>query len=490
MGAVDYLLQRRASRERDPFARNMMLLGGLAWLLLTAMAMKANDSVDPGIPLGVGLVILGILTLTLAISIPLRQIQKDSQLHASLHGGRCYQEILGSLLTPTEMVDQIAWHSAHTYLRASAPWTALLTALWAVGVPAHGLQTMLIGVLWWPLSTLFVWSSSYLAQQFCIYNSQLKEGFVRSVGDSLVGLVVGVPTGLALLATWVCLINGRLGLALFFGLLYLLFTRGLSRAVASAGIERLPHLRQRLQTISRFWLGRRNRFVWAWSENPIVVRERRREAGRIPGQWLGALLFQLPLASLTALVLLNLPAGPPDDYPVLCSFVMVTLGALQILRASHRCSQAIVAEVEHQTLESMQNTRLHAREYLSGWLQIGALPLVLENLLIALMLATAGPLPPANFLIHSLVFCLAPVVGASLGLAASYASNRQAAARRYSEFLCLAAFGLGVASVASCFLPTELIPSWPALLLIYGVTTFTLALRHLLSNIEISQTAS
>jgi hypothetical protein len=468
--------------------RNALLVGAGIWLVLVLLSFLAHQfSLEATYALGMGLLVC--VTGLLIVTVPLRHVHKDASIHASFYGGRCYPEILGTLLKPVDIVDQVAWHSARSYLRASAPSTLLITVLWLLMRPSLAPQVLGFVAAWIPVSTLLVWASSYLAQQFSIYQSQLKDGLVASLSESLVGTLTAAPVLLLFLVGLVALMVGNLWLTLGCFLIYVLYTTMVCRKVAALGIERLPFLRHKMSQVGRRWLGRRNRYVPAWSDNPIVVRERHRDAGRIPGQLPGALLFQFPLAGCMALLLAAGLSEPqyanPEEQSNLGYGLLVTCGAIQWLRAGQRSSTALVAEIESQTMEPMQNTRLHARELVWGWLQVASVPCLLESTLILLLLQGAfnGPISlPA-----SLTFLFLPVLGASQGLVASFARNRQAAARRFSESLAVSVFGWAmVAWIATMFCNGWLVP-WATLMLLYCVVITLCAVYGMLRQIEIAR---
>ena len=483
---IDYLLRTRTGRSGpDTFVRNTVLIGLIVWLALSGLSFFAYHKVEVDVVRGFATGLLFLVTAVVMLTLPLRQVQKDAAVHTSFYGGRCYQEILGSLIRPREILDQIAWHSARTYVRTSTPWAALIAGLWILAQPSLAVYFLQGLLLWIPGSTLFVWATSYPAQQFAIYNSQARDGLVASLGETLVRMVTAVPVGLCLLVAWIALINGKYAVMAGCLLGYLCLTMLMCRQVAATGIERLPDLRHKVSEFSRRWLGRRNRYVLAWSDNPIVVRERRRDAGRVPGQLLGALLWQFPLAGAVLLL-----AGSafteirPAEYAGAIDGILILCGGVQMCLASRRCSGAIVAEVESQTLESMQNTRLHARELVSGWLQVGTYPRLLESVVIlaGLMLLSDGAVAPSS----ALAFLLAPGLGAALGLAASCAANRQNASRAQSESMTLAVFGYFVlVFVYVVVRPESWTIPWSLLLVLYMVAVFCFAMNGLLRKIEI-----
>ncbi|CAN0323596.1 unnamed protein product, partial [Phaeothamnion confervicola] len=341
--SLAYLLQTRdARRERDRFPEKMFAIAAIAWLavflLLVALA-----------PLHCGLgeaarmvacTILIPVTAMVLIGLPLRQVTKDASIHASFFGGNCYQEILGTLLRPRDILDQIARHSIRQGLKQSSPWVGLSALLWTILCPVGFFKILLAVILWAPLTALFIFGCTYMAQELAIWNSQLKDGLLNSLGAMVLGSLTVAPFVVAGLVAATCLCNREY------------------EAAATAAL------------LGRKIVGhRRNPWVPIWSQNPIVVRERTRDASRMPGGLLGALVFQLPLFFSTLLLMLPLACDATVNHD-LYWFLMVIGSIIQSTRAGRRCTGAIVGEIENKTLESMLNTRLHAREYVRGWLEV------------------------------------------------------------------------------------------------------------------------
>ncbi len=488
---LTYMLQSRENRGRkDHFVRDVMLCGLVTWLAIVLLSMGRVD--DLAFVTGTGLFVLSLISMFLVVALPMRQLQKDAALHASLFGGRCYDEVLGTRVRSTEIVDQIALHSVTRCLQASARWVALIAILWCLLSPGWALQVLLGAVAWFPLVAAFVLPTSYLAQQLTIYNSQLKNGAAGSLIDSLLSLATVGPMCLLLLVAFIASMFHNFPLTFASCLAYLTLGILVSRRMAIAGIERLPKVRERVQALSRRWLGvRRNPFVFAWSQNPIVVRERARDAGRIPGHFLGALIFQAPLFFAGLLFAWYFDAHEvafiSDSGPFYS--VLFLFGLVQFVFASRRASGAIVSEVVSQTMEPMQNTRLHAREFLFGWLQVAAVPRMFENVLIFIPLYYAfgaKSISVGMAALCGLIFVALPMVGAALGLLASYAINREKAARAHSELMMATLFGwFAVASVAGATMSEPTGWLWCAVFFTYAAGIFCLCMAQILRKIEI-----
>ena len=429
--AIGYLLERRASRQSpDRLVPLILTLSVLGWLLIVALMGRPSLN-DVRI---VATAILFCATPVALIGLALRQIQGDAGLHASLQGGNCYPEVLGTLLRPAEIIDQIAAHSAKTYLKLALRWTPVFTAGWLILQPASAGLILTWALAWIPLSTLFVWTTSFLAQQFIIFQSQMQAAPGGSLGENLIGIATGLPLGLmgilALVGWFGALPKLALGGTVAYGLLCLM----LNRRLAAVGINRLPHLRLRLQQLGRRWTDFRNRFLVAWTDNPIVVRELRRDARWLPLQMLGAWLYMFPMSSLIFLIASRFPAMSAYEARLVNHWLILACALLSYGAASARCGMAIAAEVEAQSMEPLQNTRLRSEEFLWGWIQVGAVPRLVDGLLLCLVCqACLGQLPIDS----ALVLLVAPLAGAVLGLSSSYASSRQAAQRQRGEALAL-----------------------------------------------------
>lgn len=486
---LDYLLATRQARAgKDQFAGRVTLGLAVGWMVLVALGAYGAGRLDAEVMLAMGWFCLFIATFTLGLGLPFREIQRGAALHASLHSGRCYQEILGTLIRPGEILDQIAYHCTRTFLVASAPWALGYALMWALlsREPAH---VLILFVSWLVGSSLFVWSTSYLAQQFTIVNSQFKGGFITSVGETAVGLAVSTPSCVCFLVSLVALMMNNIPVFWVGFLAYVGVTAALPRWVAAAAIEKLPHLCEKVSQLGRSWFRGRNRWVFNWSSNPIVVRERQRDSGRIPGGFLGALILQGPLACLTLVGLWLLQPAmatsrTDDDGVFFTYFILILGGMIQLSRACRRSCGAIVGEVEKQTLESMQNTQMQAREYIRGWLEVTAVPLTLENLAMVVLCSCLSS-PPS--LLATANFLFLPWLGAAVGLASSCELRREAVVKRYSETSAGSVVGLGVLCGAiSWYWPHWQAP-WGVLFLTYCLLIFALSIGGLLRRIQIGK---
>ncbi|MBI3928109.1 MAG: hypothetical protein HY319_21380 [Armatimonadetes bacterium] len=117
-----------------------------------------------------------------------------------------------------------------------------------------------------------------------------------------------------------------------------------------------------------------------WSDNPIVVREARRDARNLSGGPVQAALCRygailLPVLSwggLTACV-----AAQDGMRALLFSFLLLLLLLfLQPLRAASRSSGAVLDERESRTLDSLSMTGLSPREFVDGWAEVAWRPVL------------------------------------------------------------------------------------------------------------------
>lgn len=499
--SLAYLLQTRdARRGRDRFPEKMFGIAAIAWLVmfLILVALPPRHGGVGEAARIIACTILSPVTGMVLIGLPLRQISKDASIHASFFGGNCYQEILGTLLRPRDILDQIARHSIRQGLKQAAPWAALSALLWTVLFPAIFLKVLLAVVLWAPVTALFIFGCTYQAQELAIWNSQLKDGALNSLGATFLGAVTVAPFVIAGIIAAFSLGNDDFATATG-ALVVVALTIPLCRYVCVLGIERLPHVRLKLQQLGRKIVGhRRNPWVPTWSQNPIVVRERTRDASRMPGGLLGALAFQLPL--FFGSLLLVLPAlGDPQVSQDLYWFLIAVGSIIQSTRAGRRCTGAIVGEIENKTLESMLNTRLHAREYVRGWLEVATVPLLIENLLILVpILAVSSKANPYFLLVSTAIFLISPLVGASVGLYSSVAKNREQASRRFSEvagtsvlvwlivsFVNAVVINMNEYSARAAFQAAEHY-LWPVVFLLYIAAVGTICWKLMLRRIEIT----
>lgn len=366
----------------------------------------------------------------LLVALPWYHFRADVSLLTSLRRGRCLEEVLTTGLDAAGMVDALARHSVGSILRPGLPVWAVLV----LGSLGQGFVAQAVAVLWLPMTVLAFFVGSYVVQMLSVWSrhgegASVPQAVLGLGALGLVGLTVTVASGFAEPSGSVATLAAG-ALLLAWG----------CRFLAIWGLENL-------QTVDR-WndrgaaTARRNRWVRPWSENPIVVRETARQAAAVPGGFVGLVALRslgalLPLG--WALLVLEAPAA----YWV----GLAGLAGLSFLRAAGRTLPAVVGEREQRTLDSVLQVPLG--EFLSGWMQVGARPLVLEMVPAALV-ALAFPGVEMGLLAAALLL-LAPVSGAAAGLAVSAVSptRREASSHLLAWLLWALVAGLALSSAVS-----------------------------------------
>lgn len=418
---------------------------------------------------------------------PLRQLVKDASVHTTLFHGRCYGDVLTSQLKSSEIVDGVARHSLFTIARQQLPAVALGGALLALGYPAYSLTVVKVVCIWTPLMLLLTWSSSYLAQQLSISNGLLKSSALGSLVDSLMGLATGLPAGIAMVGCWISwMVTGQMVVPGLFLLLYIAVTAGLSRRLAILGLDRLPLAWQKAEQAGKKLVPRRrNPFVRNFVDNPVVARETARDAARLPFGLLGWLLGRHWPVCLLGWLLFYF--GLPNHHGEGEGFFwlgVLTVAGLEWYLASRRTLNAVVDEVEKGTLDSLLTTCLKVEEYVDGWWMVGALPRMLQSLVLLAMLWPLGLKGEVNFVMMALAALLLlglPAMGSMLGLYASLAANRKECLQRFSNTSMVLGFGTWILWVALVgILEISLTPAANLGLMVGLSVGVTLVLRRLI----------
>lgn len=359
------------------------------WLALLAavyaLAVAAPDA-HPAVRLTV--LMLG------ASAFPLFVAARGSRLLTSLRRGRCWEEVLGSRTSGSEMVDALALRAAATTMAASwwlgPAWVVWSTTPWLEGTPlwalvAGGLTAQVLGA----------WLASYLAQAGHSWSNGESDFLLRH----LVVWLALAPAGAVLAATVERELAGDRTGALGLAALGLAAVCLLARQTALLGIEKY----QQCRTAFKLWWGRvagGGRRWTSWmpaglQHNPVVFRETRCEARYVPGGWLGMVLWRhgLSLGLMGVMVHFALQ-GLSHSWRGLQSFMwlcLVVFLVLQTLRSAYRTVGALVDEREAGTLEPLLGTSISAREWVDGWAAVSFLPRSLENLAVGgLLVGVAG----------------------------------------------------------------------------------------------------
>lgn len=479
MGALLEIRERRAAAGAYPLWKS--ILAGALLLMLAFPVLGVAGQVcfrawdledivattrDTGF---VGyLLALALVTFTAGVVLPWKRVAQDAGVLSSLRAGRGLVELLGTRTKPAEILDGIARRSALGTVREVAPFLLPLALGWlCLQVPPSVVLT--VSALALPWLALMVWASSYLAMAW--------ELWVGSSEHSLVSQVLGIGLFILLCPLGACLFIGLLGalgvgeanLALGCGwltgwlLTYAALNFVVSRSLALLGLERVPQLREKVEQAGRQLLHRnRNRWMQPYSDNPIVVRETFRDAMRTPGGALGWLVLRVPalwLVPATGAFLAS-QGAPPLGVLLFLGFVLLIA---QVAMASSRTMLALVGEVEHSTLEVLQQSRLSAKDFCDGWVTVGARARVLELLLLApaaFALAVTGGVNPLLVALWLPLGLTAILFASWAGLWSSFARTRRHAQERLSGLLALAVV---LSMVVAGYCATTL--WWPFILL-------------------------
>lgn len=357
----------------------------------------------------------GFYALWTLLIFPLTICWACASLHQSLLLKERYDDLLGCTLTCQEFVDQVALNTLKRCVRESVKPIARVglalvlcvilsktptteAFLWSL----HGCLSLLV------ISVILLLPLSYL----CQHRSVLIH-FQRNL-------------------TSLCQILGFLGLGLFAYFVsqspqpWLTLALGWSfsivmfRRLAIWVSQEVPRLRQLSGSQRRLLRFRSNGWIFSWSENPVIFRERARQSRQVPFGPLGAIVFDLPMVSLFWLGIFAFGVSS-GAYGYFWIFG-VPLAIIQIMRAARSSSLATVSEVVHRTLEATSLTSLTASVFQRGWIELVAVPLLVENLLIGLSLGAFSLACPhwndgtaVGLSISMVLLLLGPLFGAIVG---------------------------------------------------------------------------
>lgn len=306
--------------------------------------------------------------LALLIALPWYHVRTDVSLLVSLRKGHCLDELIVSGLSASGITDVLARHSVTSLVRVGWP-VALVLLVGAVFFPADpGALTLVAAALWLPaVCTVFV-AGAYAVQAVVIY-SRAGEG--ASLPSAAVALWLMVPcaTVLYLGATT------STGATVAAAVLALLWVGSQGRFLAIWGLAHMPLLeRWTRNEISR----RRNRWIGARSQNPITIREIRRQASAVPAGLAGLLVVRLLPALVPAGALVTLAESASNVWVLAWWLGVTVLAWLTFLRAAAKTSAAVVQEREQGTLDALVQSGLTSREFVRGWLEVACWSLYLE----------------------------------------------------------------------------------------------------------------
>lgn len=393
----------------------------------------------------------------LLVLIPLFQAIGYGSLMTSLRRGRCFEEIMGTGLTPRDIADGIAVHGVQRVLQAGLPVWGLFLVICTL---FDGGAFLLIptALLWFPTLIFLAAFDSYALLAL----SALGGGAGRGVPFQVIaGSVVLAP--LSLLGAWALALPRLVdaGMTTWYGpvatflsvALSLAAAVGLARAASMLGLLRGDGWQKGFGAWSRaVKAGRRP--TSTGPSNPLAFREWARQRGRLN---LGFLLLGAPLALLIWLAPWRqhgLGRGwlslEDNTAALLVLAAGAALVALQTLRAGLATTGVVVDERESGTLAFVALTRLTPVDFLDGSAQAAWLPLAAEATFALPLLALIGyqsgvPLP-LGLLLVALLY-LAPWMACYLGLSASAGSFERGAARMHT-ILWLAVLGLAAAALS------------------------------------------
>jgi hypothetical protein len=375
----------------------------------------------------------GFYALWTLLFLPLSICWSCASLHQSLLLKERYDDLLGCSLTCQEFVDQIALNTLKRCARESLKPIARL-GLALVFCTLFG-KTPAVDAFLWSLracmcllgaSTALLLPLSYLCQHWSVLIH-----FRRNL-------------------TSLCQVFGFIGLGLFGFLVFASplpwLTLGLGWSLSIVVFRRLaiwvcqevPRLKRLGDTQRRLLRFRNNPWIVSWSENPVIFRERARQSRQVPLGPLGAIVFDLPMLSLFWLAILVFGVSN-ETYGHFWIFG-VPLAIIQIMRAARSSSLATVSEVVHRTLEATSLTSLTASVFQRGWIELVALPLLVENVLIVLTIGwfslacplwNDGTVPGLSISVVLLV--LGPLMGAIVGFYVSCSANLEFQKKKSSQ---------------------------------------------------------
>lgn len=496
---VASLLEVRRQRE-DPVTLATWTLVLVGFYGLPAVAMGLADHASgvaarSGAPvltssLGAFLVLAGFLVL---LAVPWLAFRVDAALLMSFRRGRCFEEILGTPTTATEVVDGVLLHTLRSLARIAIPAAAALAPALVLAAPELQGAYAVAGALWAVACVATVLVISILILLFASWSHHGEEltpllalALLATLGPAA-GLVVAAfarPEGPS--GTWGMLLVG----------LALAWTVASGRSLSLYGFAHFYDLDRAQRRLVRSLSGGGQRHLLAWSDNPIVRRECGREARALPDFWPLQLLVRHSPVLVAAVLLLapwKLPL-PLDTAERFWVGLALACGFLA-LRAAGRTVDLLVDEREGQTWEALLGSRLSLQELLSGWAEVGWVPRATDGLLLsplAVWLALeAGR--GAEAIAVPFLLVTAPLAGAYAGLWSSLEGGRRREATRNLAlpllFPLVVALGLYVAAIMQLQLLGMAGFSWPRefsinflLLLGIGGEALILGLRHLLAR--------
>ncbi len=448
---IEYLLELKQHNQWDAFHPKYTLW----WTLAFALAMvvcTSWQSDDKDIQLSL-IFSLALGLLHLMVVWPLQKIFYDSHVVARLLGRQSFEELHVPLGNPRQVVIAIKRFSLMAIFSECGPRVAggllLLCLISPAGLTGQGAVFALLTWLIWALAVAIGGSCfSYGAQILHSLKHQLIARAILLL--AMLGLLLNIAYGASLafgLSLDLC--SGTFGTdfnsaKLLSGamLVTLLALALLNRAAVSLCFNRSLEQAVSSRPASRWVIG--------WGNNPIVFRERRRLAHRVPENLAGSIAWQAPLLTFFPFIA-YFSLDTRGSYLLL----VYTAAAIQMFRGLNGTRLAVVKEIESQTECLLEGTSLSHNSFILGWMQVICLPLAFESSLLCLLLylqqVHSNSLNCAFEVKGSLCLLLGAFFGGSLGLYASCAKSRESAETNLSTKLMVnVASFLGILFVRSC----------------------------------------
>lgn len=464
--ALVQLLLRRESGSR--FGNRFAWLAGLiVWASAYGVAWKSSSHEALSIWLWLGpLMLFGFFLVFVLIA---GRWDREGALLVTFQRGGCLDEILATCMTPTELVDGLAWSSTRRVAGLLAPFftfcgASLAALAWSAQASRDPFVPLMIAAL------LLLLAAGIPAASFVnLANSALTLGkddrSLQSLRTLLIAWVIAPPVvggmvGVAL-APWGLLAAVLLGAA---------WTIGWSRAAAVWALGRGGQLQGSLRwlDLGRLVRPRRpNAWLKPWNENPIVGREVARESHRIPFGLLGALLVRGGFGLLVGTGFVAFLAGvgvldEPGAWITAEVFLAVSGLALFSFCAS-RSVDLVVSEHEAKTLPQLLATPLSVGDLAAGVVSVAVRPSLLQyagfatSLLVGALLSGGAAHP--GLLAEAALPVLAAVTGGWLGLqAAAPVPTRQQALARSGNLAAFWTVGTGLFLLGASLLLHEWVP--------------------------------
>lgn len=390
---------------------------------------------------------LGVVALALMVALPWFHLRTDVSLLVSLRKGHCLDELIVSGLGASGIADTLARHSVTSLVRVGWPVALVLLLGSAFSPTDERALAVAAALLWLPCVCAVFMAGSYAVQAVVVY-ARAGEGASLPSAGVVLWLVVPSATLVYLFGTSS---PAMLATSASLALIWVGFQ---GRFLTVWGLEHMPLLeRWTRNEISR----RRNRFIGARSQNPITIREYRRQASAVPAGLLGLFIVRLLPALVPAGALLTLTESESDAWMPAWWLGVAVLAWLTFLRAAAKTSSAVVQEREQGTLDALVQSGLTSREFVRGWLEVACWPLYLElgvAVSLGAILALAAPEVLAEgsalsdwthvygtLALAIAVLALMPWAGAWTGLGVSSISTQRREAGGQTVLLTLRAVG-------------------------------------------------